>query len=752
MLAIFSIFVGIFHLFLLGLTLNRVTDRRFKFLYSLFLSAAAIWCLSVGLFFFGNPSIINYFDVKLIYVSAILISITTLYLSDNNIYTGNLVPKEPNFAYHKNKLFAFVKFFLTALTFIVSLAIFIDNDFIIKEFYSKYRVSINAPNYYLYVFALVAPILIGLLILLRNLKFSDISRRRGPLAHFVVITSCYLVALVFNVAIPYFGTYSLISIGTIASALLPIATLFMRGRNNSDYQLFDIKTSAFRAVGYTFTLLAVAFMVILISFRVAFPVLGLNQGVPSIVYLVAFFGIVFVSWAVPRFRKFFDRVTYKLFYRNSYNPAVFAEQISAVVTSNPKTTDLQKGLLKLYHRAFSSQYIQIVVNHAEDEASNQKQFEIGQTMGAGAPAEPLNFYERLFVGHEHKNKYVLRSKIDFEEGSDEAKFLDKHSIGMIAKLKLNRRVIGYLVFGEKTSGTLYTLEDIDLITSHYSEVAVALQNSTRYNRIAKFNLELQEKVDIATAKLKKSNARLRKLDKAKDDFLSIASHQLRTPLTVVRGNIDLVANGDMGPVTEDARGVLVQSERSAGRLSDLINDFLSTSRLKTGKFILDPKETNLKYTVEQQIEQLVDFAAQRGIKLTLHKVDNNLPIVVADEEKLRQVMLNTIDNAIYYSPRHKGKVDVMLYSDGKNIIYKVKDNGIGVPAHEKAKLFGRMYRADNAKNARPDGNGLGLFLMKKIIDAHHGEIIFETKEGEGSTFGFKLAIKPQVQLTRQVIS
>ena len=124
--------------------------------------------------------------------------------------------------------------------------------------------------------------------------------------------------------------------------------------------------------------------------------------------------------------------------------------------------------------------------------------------------------------------------------------------------------------------------------------------------------------------LKKSNARLRKLDKAKDDFLSIASHQLRTPLTVVRGNIDLVANGDLGPITEDAKGVLIQSERSAGRLSDLINDFLSTSRLKTGKFILTPAPVNLKFTVEQQIEQLIDFAAQRGIELTLHKVDDNL--------------------------------------------------------------------------------------------------------------------------------
>jgi signal transduction histidine kinase len=558
-----------------------------------------------------------------------------------------------------------------------------------------------------------------------------------------------VMGALFNLILPtLFNNYRYVSLGPASSIIYIYSILYAI----SKHKLFDIKSSAFRAVGYTFALLSIGFIGTLVVLRTILPIVGQGSDYDPQVYAVTFLAVIFVSWVTPKFRKFFDRITYKIFYRNSYDPLLFAGQISAVVTSNPKTTDLQKGLLKLYHKAFGSQYIQIIVNHAEDEAFNQKQLEIGQTLGVGAPSEVLKFYERLFIGHEHKNKFVLRSKIDFEEGSEEARLLDQYSIGMIAKLKLNRRIVGYLVFGDKTSGTLYTLEDIALITGHYSEVAIALQNSTRYNRIATFNLELQEKINVATFKLKKSNARLRKLDRAKDDFLSIASHQLRTPLTVVRGNIDLVANGDLGPITKEAKGVLVQSERSAGRLSDLINDFLSTSRLKTGKFILTPSLVNLKFTVEQQIEQLIDFAAQRGIELVLHKVDDNLPVINADEEKLRQVMLNTIDNAIYYSARHSGKVDVALYNDGKNIVYKVKDNGIGVPANEKSKMFTRMYRADNAKNARPDGNGLGLFLMKKIIDAHHGEIIFESEEGKGSTFGFKLALNPKVELTKQAIT
>ena len=519
------------------------------------------------------------------------------------------------------------------------------------------------------------------------------------------------------------------------------------------HRLFDIKTSAFRAVGYTIAMgVSILAITMFILWGVLAPITSDWTKYPNETYVITFFSILIVGWLSPKFINMFNRVTYPIFYRNNYNPILFAEHMAEAVTGNPQTTDLQRSILKLFNKAYGAGYIQVIVNQIEDDDPHQSNLVIGESLGHGAPDEVLGFYGRLFFGYEQKHKYILRSKLDFEEGSEENKQLDENNIGMIAKLKLNKRLVGYIVFGEKTSGTLYTPEDVNLVKNHYSEIAVALQNSVRYSRIKQFNLELQEKVDIATAKLKKSNARLRKLDKAKDDFLSIASHQLRTPLTVVRGNISLVAEGTMGKVSPQAHDILVQSERSAGRLADLINDFLSTSRLKTGKFILDPAPMDLGDAVEEEYERLKDFASMRGVDLVMHKIPADLPLIMADASKIRQVLLNTIDNAIYYSPRRSGKVEIMVYSDGKSVIYKVKDNGIGVPAREKHKMFTRMYRAENAKGVRPDGNGLGLFLMKKIIDAHRGIIIFESKEGVGSTFGFKIDINPKVPLERIVIT
>lgn len=556
--------------------------------------------------------------------------------------------------------------------------------------------------------------------------------------------------LLFNLILPtLFNNYNYTEIGP-ASAIFYMFSAFYAILK---HKLFDIKTSAFRAVGYTFSVaISILAATMLILWGILAPVTGDWSGYSNEIYVVTYLSILVLGWLSPKFIKLFNRVTYPIFYRNNYNPTLFAEHMAEAVTSNPQTTDLQRSILKLFNKAYGAQYIQIVVNRVEDEDPHHTNLIIGENLGHGAPAEVLTFYNKLFFGYEQKHKYVLRAKLDFEEGSEENKQLDENNIGMIAKLKLNKRLVGYIIFGEKTSGILYTLEDVDLVKNHYSEIAVALQNAVRYNRIKQFNLELQEKVNIATAKLKKSNARLRKLDKAKDDFLSIASHQLRTPLTVVRGNISLVAEGTMGKLSPEARDTLLQSERSAGRLADLINDFLSTSRLKTGKFILDPAPMNLGYAAEEEYERLKDFAAMRGIELILHEIPADLPEIVADGGKIRQVLLNTIDNAIYYSPRRRGRVEIIVYSDGKSVIYKVKDNGIGVPAREKHKMFTRMYRAENAKGVRPDGNGLGLFLMKKIIDAHNGTIIFESKEGVGSTFGFKIDIKPKVPLERVVIT
>jgi len=245
---------------------------------------------------------------------------------------------------------------------------------------------------------------------------------------------------------------------------------------------------------------------------------------------------------------------------------------------------------------------------------------------------------------------------------------------------------------------------------------------------------LQEKIDDATKRLQRTNEKLKTLDETKDEFISMASHQLRTPLTSVKGYLSMVLEGDAGETTEMQHKLLDQAFTSSQRMVYLIADLLNVSRLHTGKFVIEPVATNLADVIEGEVRQLQNTAKSRGLELTYTKPEQ-FPKLMLDETKIRQVIMNFMDNAIYYTPSD-GHIQVVLKETEKAIEYTVTDDGIGVPKNERHHLFTKFYRAGNAKKARPDGTGLGLFMSKKVIIAQGGNLIFTSQEGKGSTFGF----------------
>jgi signal transduction histidine kinase len=294
--------------------------------------------------------------------------------------------------------------------------------------------------------------------------------------------------------------------------------------------------------------------------------------------------------------------------------------------------------------------------------------------------------------------------------------------------------LGYLAVGDKRSGNPYSTQDVRALDTLSSELVIAIQNALHYEEIQRFNEALQGRVDEATRKYRRANEKLKALDETKDDFISMASHQLRTPLTSVKGYLSMVLEEDAGKINATQRKMLGQAFISSQRMVYLIADLLNVSRLKTGKFVIEPAPTNLAEMVSEEIDQLVETAAGKGIQLT-YKKPKEFPTLMLDETKTRQVVMNFVDNAIYYTPSG-GHIAVELAETPTSVELKVVDDGIGVPASEQHHLFTKFYRARNAQKARPDGTGLGLFMAKKVILAQGGSIIFESTEGKGSTFGF----------------
>lgn len=250
---------------------------------------------------------------------------------------------------------------------------------------------------------------------------------------------------------------------------------------------------------------------------------------------------------------------------------------------------------------------------------------------------------------------------------------------------------------------------------------------------------LTQRIQEATAELTKANDELKRVDATKDEFVSMASHQLRTPLTSIKGYISMVLEGDAGEINADQRKLLNEAFTSSERMVRLIGDFLNVSRLQNGKFMIDRTAIDLPAVVAQEIATVQEIATGKGIGIAFHQ-PSRYPRLYLDEEKIRQVIMNFLDNAVYYSPESK-VVSVRLYTSEGFAVFEVVDRGMGVPKAAQRHLFTKFFRADNALKQRPDGTGVGLYLAKKVIDGHGGKVFFESAEHQGSTFGFRLPIK-----------
>ena len=313
-----------------------------------------------------------------------------------------------------------------------------------------------------------------------------------------------------------------------------------------------------------------------------------------------------------------------------------------------------------------------------------------------------------------------------------------YGIASILPLCVAGQRIGYLVVGERRDGREIRSKELELFDVLARNLSVALLNMFRLDEIRRLAGNLEKEVDEATRQLRQSNKRLQALDATKDEFVSMASHQLRTPLTSVKGYLSMVLEGDAGEITQTQRQLLEEAFRSSERMVRLVSDFLNVSRLQTGKFVINRTAVDLSQLVAEEVANVDQVANTHKIKVSYRR-PACFPVLYLDDTKIRQVIMNFIDNAIYYSP-DANVVKVRLSVEDGEAVLRVIDKGIGVPISAKKKLGTKFFRGDNARRQRPDGTGIGLFLAKKVIEGHGGTMIFESELDKGSTFGFRLPV------------
>jgi len=238
---------------------------------------------------------------------------------------------------------------------------------------------------------------------------------------------------------------------------------------------------------------------------------------------------------------------------------------------------------------------------------------------------------------------------------------------------------------------------------------------------------------------------LKEIDRMKTEFVSVASHQLRTPLTAINWYVEMLQSEDAGALNKNQKTFLGEIYKGSVRMVKLVDELLNVSRLETGRLRVSPKLTYLDDLIEDIIHELEPIADKYGSRLVFKKPAKRLPKISLDETLMRQVIHNFITNAIRYSLGEKSEVSIAVAEEGDDYVVSVEDQGIGIPKEAQAKIFEKFFRADNARKKEGEGSGIGMYISKMVMEASMGRVWFKSPnskkknskgklEGRGTTF------------------
>lgn len=692
---------GLFSLLLGGIVLvSGANAKDSKWPFVLFAFSIALWAVFIGLFRASSNARWAQVFVETYYIAAVLIAYTFLVFSLT--YAGMKLPK----VVIGGALIPWVA---------MSIIIVMPGAFIQSIDVAQNNVHLVGTSYAMYCLLFVAYVAVGLGYMAHK-AFRD---RKGMHLRTLTIALfvCILGGAYFNLFLPLVGQYGFIELGPLFVFLMVFSVFYAIARHG----LFDIRLAVVRTVTYVLSLMTLAALYVVIAYFVFNQVF---QQASTVSQTAANVGLTLtLAFIFQPVKRFFDHLTNRLFYKDGYDANDFYEELNKILAS---TTDLRTLLQRASEK---------IARTLKSEQAFIFVFTKTGFVSAGTDG-----HSRLPVGDAEAMRSITDIVLKNAESTpvELRRMMVSHNIELIMPLIRDHELIGYVNLGEHRT-SVYSRRDRRVLQTTADELVIAIENALSVQEVKDLNANLEQRIESATKELRASNAQLQRLDEAKDEFISMASHQLRTPLTSIKGYISMLMDGDIGPVSKDQKHLLEETFMSSERMVRLISDFLNVSRLQTGKFVIEKHPVNLAVVVDHEVSALVPNASTRGLKFS-YKMPKNIPTLSLDESKIQQVIMNFCDNAIYYS-KEGSAIKVSLSLTKRHVEFTVKDTGIGVPLEEQSQLFNKFFRATNARKQRPDGTGVGLFLAKKVIDAHHGQIIFESKPGKGSTFGFRLPLE-----------
>jgi len=450
-----------------------------------------------------------------------------------------------------------------------------------------------------------------------------------------------------------------------------------------------------------------------------------------------FFVLAVSVYIFPFIKKFYYVFANKYLFASLYDSKEVIEETTNHLKSILDINKIYRTVSDIIIKSFHSKSVGIL------SYSNSEAYLVSYVRGFKSKKE------NIFFIHEGFRRYILERggvvvlsemrKGEKHRYSNDLNIFKKYKIDVVSSLSMKGKNIGYIVLGPKESGDSYNDEDLRVLRIISSQMAVIMDSALMYEKVKNFNAKLKQEINKATKDLRKANIKLKKLDQAKSEFISIASHQLRTPLTVIKGYISMMLENNFGKLSKKMKDPMIKVYESNERLIKLVEGLLDVSRIESGRLQYDFKKEYLENIVVSVVDELGESASKKELSLLYDAPNKSLPEVKIDQEKMRQVILNLVDNAIKYTK--EGVVKVTLDDLSTKVRFCVFDSGVGILEEDFGNLFKKFSRGQGISILNTEGTGLGLYVAKEIIKAHNGKIWAESwGEGQGSKFCFEIPV------------
>jgi len=582
---------------------------------------------------------------------------------------------------------------------------------------------VPAPGVALFGVGFIGFMTVGFIELGKSYRNSKgITRKQLQFLIIGLITSFTLLSLTNFVAVVVFGSMELTSMGPPFTLILFVLTAYSIIR----HRLFNISKLIARAISYTLLISIVSLAYVLFFYLIVFIISPHFFDDRQVLLAVSTALSLLIATTLPVVKRFTDRVTDNIFYKDHFDQKKLFDALAKIMTSTFNVDDLAKKTTDLLHTQIRSAYTRIVLinddgTHVSFQCagSHTKELEVSDLDALKSLAKDITVYE------EQKDTKFKAWMAQFE-------------LSLLVRMKLKGKAIGYILFGEKASGEIYYGDELDILPTIADQLAIAFENAISVLQISRFNVTLKDEVKKATHELKAANGQLKQLDKLKDEFVSLASHELRTPMTSIKGSISVILEGYAGKISPQAHKYLTAAFNENDRLIRLVNNLLNSSRIEAGRFTFRVTDVDLCQVITEIISNMQTAAAELNIYLKFKTQEDRL-LVQADSDKIREVIINFIGNALKFTST--GGITVTAERQSEIIVIAVHDTGFGMKETDLHLLFRKFSQVDTQTGAKPvGGTGLGLYISKQIVEGLRGKIWVESELGKGTTFYFSLPV------------